>query len=100
MGLLIENSRTFHAQTGWIVFMFSMLPNEIFGKIIDKFTRTTKEASVQSEFEPEKIYFNKRYSKPVNAKENTDVRLEYRMDINTFLVKAYSTFGVGTVLAN
>ncbi|GIX87917.1 uncharacterized protein CEXT_768111 [Caerostris extrusa] len=82
------------------VLMFWMLPNEIFGKIIDKFTRTTKEASVQSEFEPEKIYFNKRYSKPVHTKENTDVRLEYRMDTNTFLVKAYSTFGVRTVVAN
>ncbi|GIY80805.1 uncharacterized protein CEXT_112341 [Caerostris extrusa] len=80
-----------------------MLPNELFGRIIDNFTRTTKEASVQCELESEKIYFeklHKRYSKPVHAKENTDVRLGYRVDTNTFLVKAYFTFGVRTVVAN
>ncbi|GIY41569.1 hypothetical protein CEXT_649801 [Caerostris extrusa] len=37
---------------------------------------------------------------PVHAKENTDVRLGYKVDKNTFLVKAYSTFGVRTVAAN
>ncbi|GIY47598.1 hypothetical protein CEXT_781122 [Caerostris extrusa] len=61
------------------------------------------EASVASEYESEKIYFDKlhkRYSKPVHAKENTDVRLGYKVDTNTFLVKAYSTFGVRTVAAN
>ncbi|GIY84285.1 hypothetical protein CEXT_662201 [Caerostris extrusa] len=38
------------------VLMFWMLPNEMFGKMIDNFARTTKEASVQSEFEPEKYF--------------------------------------------
>ncbi|GIY53002.1 uncharacterized protein CEXT_758761 [Caerostris extrusa] len=77
------------------VLMFWMLP-EIFGKMVDNFFRTTKEASVQSDFESEKIYFDKlhnRYNKPVQAKENTDVHLGYQVDKHTFLVKAYSTFG-------
>ncbi|GIY41431.1 hypothetical protein CDAR_23431 [Caerostris darwini] len=71
--------------------------------MIDNFYRTTKEASVQSEFEPQKIYFDKlhnRYSKPVQAKVNTDVRLAYRVDTHVFLVKAYFIFGVRTVAAN
>ncbi|GIY27221.1 hypothetical protein CDAR_54641 [Caerostris darwini] len=85
------------------VLLFWMLPNEMLGKMIDNFFRTTKEASVGSEYESEKIYFDKlhkRYSKPVHAKENTDVRLGYQVNANTFLVKAYSTFGVRTVAAN
>ncbi|GIX89481.1 hypothetical protein CDAR_598031 [Caerostris darwini] len=85
------------------VLLFWMLPNEMFGKMIDNFFRTTKEASVQSEFESEKIYFDKlhkRYNKPVHAKENTDVRLAYRLDTHAFLVKAYFPFGVRTVAAN
>ncbi|GIX84675.1 uncharacterized protein CEXT_677201 [Caerostris extrusa] len=41
-----------------------------------------------------------RYSKPVQAKENTDVRLAYRVDMHVFLVKAYFTFGVRTIAAN
>ncbi|GIY63797.1 uncharacterized protein CEXT_579471 [Caerostris extrusa] len=104
MGLFIENSHTLHAQTEVDrVLMFWMLPNELFGRIIDNFNRTTKEASVQSELEAEKIYFeklHKRYSKPVHAKENTDVRLGYRVDTNMFLMKAYFTFGGRTVVAN
>ncbi|GIY62091.1 hypothetical protein CEXT_193211 [Caerostris extrusa] len=39
--------------------------------MVDNFFRTTKEASVQSEFVPEKIYFDKlhnRYNKRVQAK--------------------------------
>ncbi|GIZ02024.1 hypothetical protein CEXT_167571 [Caerostris extrusa] len=71
--------------------------------MVDNFFRTTKEASVQSDFEPEKICFDKfhnRYNKPVQAKENSE-RLRIRasgipVDTHTFLVKAYSTFGVGT----
>ncbi|GIY54134.1 uncharacterized protein CEXT_742711 [Caerostris extrusa] len=85
------------------VLLFWMLTNKLFGRIFDNFTRTTKEASVQCELESEKIYFEKLhrlYSKPVHAKENTDVRLGYRVDTNTFLVKAYFTFGVRTVVAN
>ncbi|GIY84313.1 uncharacterized protein CDAR_450481 [Caerostris darwini] len=85
------------------VLIFWMLPNEMFGKMIDNFYWTTKEASVQSEFELQKIYFDKRhnrYSKPVQPKENTDVPLAYRVDTHVFLVKAYFTFGVRTVAAN
>ncbi|GIX85408.1 hypothetical protein CEXT_703441 [Caerostris extrusa] len=85
------------------VLLFWMLPNEMLGRMIDNFFRTTKEASVASEYESEKIHFDKlhkRYSMPVHAKENTDVRLGYKVDKNTFLVKAYSTFGVRTVAAN
>ncbi|GIY00185.1 hypothetical protein CEXT_175371 [Caerostris extrusa] len=85
------------------VSMFWILPNEMFGKMVDNFFRTAKEASVQSDFESEKIYFDKlhnRYNKPVQAEENTDVRLGYQVDTHTFLVKAYSTFGVRTVAAN
>ncbi|GIX84013.1 hypothetical protein CDAR_270331 [Caerostris darwini] len=66
---------------------------ERFGKMVDNFFRTTKEASVRSEFVPEKIYFDKlhnRYSKPVQAKENTDVRLGYQVDKHAFLVKRIS----------
>ncbi|GIY20979.1 hypothetical protein CEXT_120031 [Caerostris extrusa] len=77
------------------VLMFWMLPNEMFGKMIDNFARTTKEASVQNEFEPEKYFLTNSTNDTASRcmqKENTDVRLGYRVDTNTFLVKAYSTF--------
>ncbi|GIX94959.1 uncharacterized protein CDAR_296341 [Caerostris darwini] len=82
------------------VLMFWMLP-EMFEKMVDNFFRTTKEASVQSDFEPEKIYFDKlhnRYNKPVQAKENTDARLGYQVDKK--YVSGETTFGARTVASN